>query len=526
MNHAIMPTALARTTQRYAIYARYSSHLQDPRSIPDQIALCEERIRARGGTVAGIYTDSTSTGQTLHERPGLAQMLQDAKAGLFDAIYTEALDRISRIQTDTSGIYDRLVFHDLDLVTIEEGEVQPIHIAFKGVMNQGQLVALASKTRRGQMGRVREGRAGGGLSYGYNVANRVGPDGKLTRGLRTVNREQAKVVRRIFRLYADGASPRNIAALLNADGIPGPRKGLWTAYTINGRPRRGTGILNNELYRGRIVFNRTRKKRNPDTGKHVARDNPPAEWIVTDVPNLRIVDDALWDAVQTRRLKGYDRRQAHATRVPLPLSPLLHCAVCGGSMSVINKGRYGCTNRRQSGTCEMNRRIAVDVVERHAMESLHRQLSRQQDWPALLAEAAAARQAAREAMAEHMAANQRHIANIVSAIQEGTAAQSLHRQLLTLENTEARLKYEYAALASPPTVDPDVLTARLLDKLDTLAAAIANARAPVKRHDALMTLSTLIERIVAAPDPDNRYDMNLTVTPRTDGLVDLAIAAA
>ena len=32
----------------------------------------------------------------------------------------------------------------------------------------------------------------------------------------------------------------------------------------------------------------------------LSRPNPPSEWIVEDVPELRIVDDALWEKVSDR----------------------------------------------------------------------------------------------------------------------------------------------------------------------------------------------------------------------------------
>lgn len=59
------------------------------------------------------------------------------------------------------------------------------------------------------------------------------------------------MVRRIFRAYLDGQSPNKIADQLNREGVPGPRGGLWDKSTIHGNPKRGTGILNNELYIGR-----------------------------------------------------------------------------------------------------------------------------------------------------------------------------------------------------------------------------------------------------------------------------------
>jgi hypothetical protein len=71
--------------------------------------------------------------------------------------------------------------------------------------------------------------------------------------------------------------------------------------TIYGNGKRGTGILNNELYIGRLVWNRLRYVKNPDTGKRVSRLNPEAEWMRKEVPELRIVSDDLWTAAKSRQ---------------------------------------------------------------------------------------------------------------------------------------------------------------------------------------------------------------------------------
>ena len=90
------------------------------------------------------------------------------------------------------------------------------------------------------------------------------------------NPEQAEIVRHIFKEYADGMAPRQIAARLNREGVPSPRGGQWNASTINGNRRRRNGILNNELYTGRITYNRQRFLKDPETGKRIARLNPEA----------------------------------------------------------------------------------------------------------------------------------------------------------------------------------------------------------------------------------------------------------
>ena len=75
----------------------------------------------------------------------------------------------------------------------------------------------------------------------------------------------------------------------------------WGPSTIHGNWRRGTGILNNELYIGRLVWNRQQFVKDPHTGRRQARLNPETKWIVENVPHLRIVDDQLWNLVKERQ---------------------------------------------------------------------------------------------------------------------------------------------------------------------------------------------------------------------------------
>ncbi|WP_246648870.1 recombinase family protein [Bradyrhizobium lupini] len=88
---------------------------------------------------------------------------------------------------------------------------------------------------------------------------------------------------------------------MNRDGVPGPQGAEWGPSTIHGNPKRGVGILNNELYVGRLVWNRLRYLKDPDTAKRVSRLNPESEWVIQEVPELRIVDRERWDAVKARQ---------------------------------------------------------------------------------------------------------------------------------------------------------------------------------------------------------------------------------
>jgi DNA invertase Pin-like site-specific DNA recombinase len=245
---------------RAAIYARYSSDLQSEASIEDQIRLCQEHAERAGMTIARTYTDYAISGGSLANRPGMQALLNDAKDATFSVVIAEALDRISRDQEDIAAIYKRLNHADVRIVTLAEGEINELHVGLKGTMNALFLKDLAQKTRRGQRGRVEAGKIPGGNSYGYKIVRRLRDDGSVTTGEREIDEGEATIVRRIFTEYGDGLAPRKIAARLNAEGVPGPRGGPWNASTINGSRQRRNGILNNELYLGRITYNGSRPK--------------------------------------------------------------------------------------------------------------------------------------------------------------------------------------------------------------------------------------------------------------------------
>jgi hypothetical protein len=200
------------------------------------------------------------------------------------------------------------------IVTLSEGEISPLHVGLKGTMNALFLKDLADKTRRGLQGRIEAGKSGGGLCYGYDVVKQFTDNGEPIRGDRKINELEAVLVRRVFKDFAAGQSPRQIAKALNAEAIPGPQGKVWTDTTIRGHASRGTGLLNNEMYIGRLVWNRLRYVKDPSTGRRVSRPNPPADWITQDVPGLRIIDDELWQQVKERQPRSWRPSRASPDR--------------------------------------------------------------------------------------------------------------------------------------------------------------------------------------------------------------------
>ena len=113
---------------RAAIYARFSTDLQTAASIDDQVRVCGERIQQDGHQIAQVYTDRAISGASLG-RSGIQSLMADAASRKFDIVYAEALDRISRDQEDVAGVYKRLRFAEVRIITLAEGEISELHVA-------------------------------------------------------------------------------------------------------------------------------------------------------------------------------------------------------------------------------------------------------------------------------------------------------------------------------------------------------------------------------------------------------------
>ena len=361
--------------KRAVIYARYSSENQRDASIDDQVRNCTAFIDRQGWRLVDTYADRAISGASFL-RPGYQQVLHEASRGAFDVVLAEALDRVSRDQADTATFYKHLSFHSIELVTLAEGRVDELHVGLKGTMNALFLKDLAIKTRRGLEGRVREGRSGGGISYGYAVV-----PGDV--GTRRVVEAEAEVVRRIFRDYAGGRSPRAIARALNAEGIPGPHGREWRDTAIRGHLLRGTGILNNELYVGRLVWNRLAYVKDPGTGRRRSRMNAEAQVVTREVPDLRIVDDGLWQAAKARQSsirnsegvsRARETRFWEKRRAKHILTGLVFCGSCGGRLAAVGRDYLACSAARGRGTCSNRSSIRREHLEGLVLHSLKQRL--------------------------------------------------------------------------------------------------------------------------------------------------------
>ena len=358
-----------------AIYARFSSENQSDASIDDQVRVCRRYAELQGFAVVGVYADPAVSGASTL-RPGYQKLLEDARNGLFEVILAEGLDRLSRDLADTASLYKQLSYWGIGLVTVAEGPITDLHVGLKGTMNALYLKDLAQKTHRGLEGRVRSGMSGGGICYGYDLV-----PGQT--GARKIDEAEAAIVRRVFEEYAAGRSPQAIVAQLNREGVPGPRGRPWRDTTIRGHFTRGLGILNNELYIGRRVWNRQRFIKDPTTGRRRARRNAPELMVVDEVPDLRIVSDELWAAVKARQSAirespGVSKARAthfwERRRAQYLVTGLVHCGTCGSRMASVGRDYLACSAARGQGTCDNRASVRRGPLEELILSGLQQRL--------------------------------------------------------------------------------------------------------------------------------------------------------
>lgn len=352
-----------------AIYARYSSEGQRATSIEDQERNCRRRAEAEGWPIAHVYADAAISGAKA-DRPQYQAMLRAAQAREFEILVVDDLSRFARDSVEQESTIRRLEFHGLRIVAVTDGydsatssSVRKVHRGVKGLMNELFLEDLAAKVHRGQTGQAMKGRWNGGRPYGYRLVairdpEQLDPYGEKLRigtTLEVVD-EQAAIVREIFQRYADGMSCLSIAADLNARGVPSPgsswrrkvrRCSGWAASGVR-------VILRNELYRGRLTWNKVKFVRHPDTRKELRRPRPADEWVVTEQPSLRIVSDELFQLAQRRGepAKPGDPRLLTKGRKPkYPLSGLLVCQRCQAHYVMANDRNYACSSYTHGRSC-------------------------------------------------------------------------------------------------------------------------------------------------------------------------------
>lgn len=381
--------------QRVAIYARYSSTLQDERSIEDQIRLCREYAAKQDWRVLDewVCADRAKSGQTTVGREGFRQILNGARQRPrpFEIVLVEQLDRSSRESEVAIATFKDLKALGVRLVGVSDGmdsdrEGAELDVSLRAIIANQYVRDLAKKTHRGLEGQFIRGFHAGGHLFGLRSEPQFDDARPGLRGERRIagyvlriHEEEANIIRRIFTLYAEsGVAVDRIVAMLNADGVPWPGQSTGHRSRQQGWAHSSViAILDDPKYAGHLVWNRSKWTRDRASGRRRSERRPEHEQTHREAPALAIVSQATWDAAQNRRREAKARHPrfggcvagAGTVRAPIKhlLSGLLRCAVCCSSITVIGgKGAnrtYGCLNARKKGRAFCSNRLTISKAK-------------------------------------------------------------------------------------------------------------------------------------------------------------------
>ena len=321
---------------RAALYIRLSREDETDgpsESVSNQRAMLEDFARQRGVPVAGLYVDDGWSG-TSFDRPEFRRMLRDIEAGRVNMVITKDLSRLGRDYIMTGHYMERYFpEHRVRYISLLDGidtgvdssanEITP----FRAIMNDMYAKDISKKISSVKRDKQRKGLfIGGKPVYGYQM--HPAEKNKIV-----VDEGAASVVRRIFRLALEGLSCRQIAAQLNAEGIPSPGcyAGLYPSGTGQWSGERISEMLQNETYIGNMVQGRRRKV--SYKSKKCIRQLPE-DWVVVEGTHEPLVTPETFERVG--RLLA-SRRHTRSRTYEFPLKGLLFCHECGHPLAVLNR---------------------------------------------------------------------------------------------------------------------------------------------------------------------------------------------
>ena len=382
-----------------AIYARKSTEqagvADEQKSITRQIDHARAFAAQKGWAVTETCTfvDDGISGAEFDNRPGFLRLMNALKPQApFQFLIMSEVSRLGREQIETAYALKQLSVAGVRCFSyLEDRELLMESATDKfllGAVTFGADLEREKGRQRTYDAMARKARAGhvtGGRVFGYDNVEIASASGKRSHVERVINEPEAAIVRRIFELCAAGTGYTRIAKLLNSERAPAPRP--QRARPAGWAPSSVNEILHRPLYRGEIVWNRTRKRN--QWGQHDQQPRAAADWMHLAAPALRVVPDELWTAVHGR-LAGIKAQLERASGGRLGvrardiesrylLPGFARCAVCGGGMGVVSRQHggqraffYACTSYHKRGTsvCGNGLVVRAERVDEAVLKTL------------------------------------------------------------------------------------------------------------------------------------------------------------
>lgn len=304
-----------------AAYCRVSTEKEDQlNSLEAQKKFFADYTARTGDNLVRLYADEGLSGTKIKNRKEFLKMMSDAELHLFDMVVVKDISRFARNTVDLLQNIRKLKalgietqFLTANMTSMGNSEFV---LTIFGALAQEESANTSKRVKFGKKINAEKGKVPN-LVFGYDKI--PGDYFNLT-----VNEQEAQAVRKIYDLYInDGCGAAKIANILNESGIKTKRNCRWSQNAV-------CRILTNELYTGKIV-NGKEEVEDFLTGKRAVRDE--TEWMVTEKPELKIIEPELYEQVQqimSERNKRFKTDNVKHSNQHL-FSTLIKCKECGWS---------------------------------------------------------------------------------------------------------------------------------------------------------------------------------------------------
>lgn len=353
-NHLVGELPESIPTFTVGIPIRVSSAEQaDPEknSLPIQEKECIEYCKSQGWQIYRIYKDVCPGSIPVEERAGGGQLIEDIEAGRLNLVLVWDYDRIQRSKDGLVGDIFRAKMRDLGVqifslhqpttlknpAEFKEDPFDEGAILLEKIHDWQSSSTVLKFIRRSMMGKEAEARKGRMLAppnYGYKLEPKKDANGQIIFDkrarvirVRVKDEKEADTVLRIYNEYVvNGKSDREIAFMLNVEGIPSKKGGLWDRQVV-------ARILKNLVYPGFAIYKKSERRRIRN-GKTTYKVNPKDKWIIVGPDKSEhpaIIDLKLWDKAQQIR-ESKKRFASPSIYAPILFSGLLVCGHCSNIM--------------------------------------------------------------------------------------------------------------------------------------------------------------------------------------------------
>ena len=342
-----------------AAYCRVSTDKSDQlNSLETQKEFFLEYTKRTGDNLIKLYADEGISGTKIKNRKEFQRMLADAEKGLFDMVVVKDISRFARNTVDLLQSVRKLKslgietqFLTANMTSMGNSEFV---LTIFGALAQEESANTSKRIKFGKKMNAEKGRVPN-IVFGYDKT--AGDYFNLS-----INENEAMAIRQIFQWYTEeGYGGSKIANMLNERGIKTKRGNNWSQNSV-------CRILTNEIYTGKIING---KEEIADflTGQRKEKDE--SEWLVTIRPELRIIEDEVFDKAQDILKGRHDSfKITHERQSNKYLfSTLIKCKECGWTFRrTVRKYkntyvRWVCSGHNGKGADSCPNAVTVDEEE-------------------------------------------------------------------------------------------------------------------------------------------------------------------